>query len=169
MLRFLGCAAALLAAASVVVILLPLEENANPHAPALSEVPETFSTEFERQRKLDEALALSFRVREERAQIVTELEAGNIDLDEAIEQMVALRDEDATTWQFLCRYHAGYSSEEIAGYQLLIAAFSRAEPSPDANRALMRRVHAMLKERFGSRVLVPPHLIDRIRDADANP
>lgn len=168
MLRILGCAAAALAVACVAVILLPLEDS-GVHGPALSEVPDAISSEVERSRKLDEALAVGYRLREERVRIVSDLDAGTIKLDEAIEQILELRHEDTVTWEFLSRYHRDHTPEEIAGYQMIVAAFSRPEVSPGANRVLMRRLHTMLKERFGSRVLVPPHLADRLSEPTANP
>jgi hypothetical protein len=168
MLRFLGGAAAALAIACVTVMLLPLDDS-GVHGPALSEVPDAISSEVERSRKLDEALAVGYRLREERIRIVSELDAGTIKLDEAIEQILELRHEDTVTWDFLSRYHHDHTAEEIAGYQMIVAAFSRPDPNQEANRALMKRVHAKLKERFGSRVLVPPHLADRLAEPAANP
>lgn len=169
MTKLLGCATVALILATAFVAMLPTEPGSSRQSPALWEAPEAISVEVERSRHLDDALAVNVRIREERFRIINEFDAGVITVNDAIEQFVPLNDQDSLTWQFLTSQYPKHTSEELVGYQLMIAAYARPEPAKGANVKLMRRVHARLKERFGDRVLMPPHLVDRLVDRSANP
>jgi hypothetical protein len=170
MTKLLGCTAVALIMALSIVAVLPVEDpTAARRGPSLWESPDAISTEVERSRQLDDALATNIRIREERFRIINEFAAGSITLNQAIEQFTPLNEEDSTTWEFLHTQHPKHTSEQIVGYQLLIAAFARPEPAPGENQKLMVRVAKQLQDRFGDRILVPTHLRDRLEKPAANP
>jgi hypothetical protein len=169
MTKLLGCAAAALIFAAAFVSVLPVDSGTSGRTPALWDTPEAISVEVERSQQLDDALATNVRIREERFRIVNELDAGSIKLDEAVAQFLPLNEVDSVTWQFLTTQYPQHKPEELVGYQLMIAAFARPEPVAGKNLKLMQRLHTLLKERFGDRVLMPPHLADRLVERAANP
>jgi hypothetical protein len=152
---------AAMGAAAVLVFGLPFGMSGRT---AVSEESKVLFVEMERSCQLDQALARVAAIREERCRIIDELDVGTITLDEALEQSFALNEEDSIVWKVLQAHFPGATSEEIAGYQLLIAAQARPEGETRTNGATVQGLRVRLLERLGDRALLPPHHMDGVQE-----
>jgi hypothetical protein len=115
--------------------------------------------ETQRSRELDRALERTLYAHEERFRIVTQLEAGTISLDEAIELVRPLNENEPICLAVLRGRHPGHSDEALIGYQLLVAAYRQRRDCEEDRKRFLRRLCLQLEERFGSDMVPLPPLL----------
>jgi hypothetical protein len=144
---FFGCALALL------LVAMPLEfdvEGGLVTPPS----PDEMAGEAERSHELDQRIGAIHLAREERRRIVSNLANGHISLEDAIDGFKGLNELEPIGWSVLQAQYPSSSEEELIGYQLALWTANdqrRCQFVP----ALIDR----LRERFGSRAIIPAHLL----------
>jgi hypothetical protein len=120
--------------------------------------PDEMALEAERSRLLDQRIESMHLLRAEREDIVTELEEGNISLDDAMESFRKLNRQEPLGWDVLRRQYPEQSEQELLGYQVLIYAAGRLHRGDDITNPFVRDLIGRLRERFGPQTLIPSHL-----------
>jgi hypothetical protein len=114
------------------------------------------ASEAERSRDLDQRIGAIRLVRAERQQIVSDLANGYISLDEAIGDFKGLNDHEPICWSVLQAQYPNSAEEELIGYQLALWA---ASGSDHRGHQFLPELVDRLRQRFGSRAIIPNHLL----------
>jgi hypothetical protein len=158
-----GLAFLLLAALSIgSMVLSTMDEIPAGVALPVDGAPD-LSVEADRSRRLDSALAVTLRCRDERTRIISRFENGSLTLDEAIAEFLPLTDQDSGSWGYLTSTYPDSTAEELIGYQMLITAYARPGCTPGKEDPFLKSLVSQIRERFGDRTILPPNLMERIK------
>jgi hypothetical protein len=157
-------------AALIVVLLAAVIANRAVHSPLLLQCPSAFlpgnHEEARRSRQLDREWEGNTYARQERFRIITQLECEAITFDEAIELFRPLNEYDPIVLAVLRKRHPDRSEEEILGYQVVVAAHGQQRTEEDRRIALMRKLIAQQRDRFGAQALVPQLVLEEVSKAE---
>jgi hypothetical protein len=146
-------------AALIIALFLAATANRMLHSPMLVQHPEAVlpsnSEEAQRSRQLNLEIERNIYAREERSRIVSQLEQATITFDEAIELFRPINEYDPIVLAILRKRHPDRSDEEILGYQVVVAAHGQRRTDEERRVALLRKLIAQQRRRFGEQALVP--------------